>query len=102
MNNLLNLSLMLLFTLPLTAQSSNKQLAFKSELSQGVFKFKNEIINYGTINQNSDGKRFFTFKNIGTTPIIISKIKSSCGCTVPKASKKPIMPRESTDIIGSA
>ena len=62
----------------LTAQNE-KALALNSTNNSGVFEFVSETIDYGTINQNTDGKRSFTFKNTGNTPIIITKVKGSCG-----------------------
>ncbi len=63
-----------------------------ADLKVGVFEFETETIDYGTINKNDDGNRIFVFTNKGNAPIIISKIKSSCGCTVPTYSKIPILP----------
>ena len=64
----------------------------------GVFEFETEIIDYGAIAQNSDGNRAFVFKNIGNAPIIISEVKTSCGCTIPSKPTKPIMPGETGEI----
>ena len=55
-------------------------------------------MNYGTIEQNSNGKRSFVFTNNGKTPITISKIKVSCGCTVATKPEKPILPGETAKI----
>ena len=54
--------------------------------------FESETIDYGTIEKGADGIRVFKFKNTGDAPLIISKVKSSCGCTVPKKPEEPIMP----------
>lgn len=64
----------------------------------GVLTFDTEIIDYGTITQNANGKRTFTFKNTGEAPIFISKVTTSCGCTVPSYPKTPIMPGEMASI----
>nr|MDP6908462.1 DUF1573 domain-containing protein [Flavobacteriales bacterium] len=37
-------------------------------------------------------KTEFVFTNSGTEPLIISKAKGSCGCTVPEWPKEPIAP----------
>lgn len=63
-----------------------------------VFEFENEVIDYGEIAANSDGNRVFKFKNIGKSPLIISQVKGSCGCTVPTKPEKPIMPGETGEI----
>ena len=47
---------------------------------------------YGEIEQGGNGKTEFTFTNTGTEPLIISKAKGSCGCTVPTWPKEPIAP----------
>ncbi|MCY1230170.1 hypothetical protein D3C87_269130 [compost metagenome] len=55
--------------------------------------FKEETIDYGTVTKGEDsGLRVFEFKNIGDSPLVISDVKSSCGCTVPTKPKEPIMP----------
>ena len=59
-----------------------------------IFEFEEEIIDYGDIAFNSDGNRVFKFTNIGKTPLIISQVKGSCGCTVPTKPEEPIMPGE--------
>ncbi|MDG1227972.1 MAG: DUF1573 domain-containing protein [Polaribacter sp.] len=62
------------------------------------FKFEKETINYGKIEKDSNGERVFIFTNVGDEPIVIQRIQSSCGCTVPKKPEKPIMPGEKGEI----
>lgn len=50
------------------------------------------IHDYGTITQGANGACEFIVTNSGTEPLIISRCKGSCGCTVPKCDKDPIMP----------
>jgi len=66
--------------------------------NSGIFNFKTEIIDYGTINKNTDGNRSFTFKNTGDSPIIITSVKGSCGCTIATKPSKPILPNETAKI----
>lgn len=47
---------------------------------------------YGEVEQGGDGTTEFVFTNTGTEPLIISKAKGSCGCTVPEWPKEPIAP----------
>jgi hypothetical protein len=56
--------------------------------------FENETIDYGTIQQNADGKREFVLTNNGTQPLVIESTQGSCGCTVPTKPEKPIQPGE--------
>lgn len=98
MKQVLKLSIVLLFTISLSAQKSEGKLMATNISKAGIFKFKTELIDYGTIVKNTDGNRTFSFKNEGRTPILISKIKSSCGCTVASKPQKPIMPGETASI----
>jgi len=60
--------------------------------------FKATTIDYGTIEKGADGVRTFEFTNTGDAPLIISKVNSSCGCTVPKKPDGPVMPGETGEI----
>lgn len=81
-------------------------ILFFGLLSMGLFaqnkvakiEFKTDTIDYGTIEKGADGLRTFEFTNTGDAPLIISDVKSSCGCTVPKWTKEPIMPGQSGEI----
>jgi hypothetical protein len=53
---------------------------------------------YGTIPQNGDGTVEFKFTNTGAEPLILSNVRSSCGCTVPKWPREPINAGESAVI----
>jgi len=53
---------------------------------------------YGEIEQGGDGATEFVFTNTGTEPLIISKAKGSCGCTVPEWPKEPIAPGAKSSI----
>ncbi|NMH88582.1 DUF1573 domain-containing protein [Flavivirga algicola] len=61
-------------------------------------KFESETIDYGTIDKGSNGVRVFKFTNTGDAPLIISKVSSSCGCTIPKKPKDPILPGKTGEI----
>lgn len=63
-----------------------------------VFEFETDVIDYGKIELNADGVRVFKFKNVGKTPLVISRVQSSCGCTVPKKPTEPIMPGKKGEI----
>ena len=60
--------------------------------------FKTDVIDYGTIEKGSNGVRVFEFTNTGDAPLIISNVKSTCGCTIPKKPDGPIMPGENGEI----
>ena len=79
------------FLIILSATISNAQ---EAQDLKPEFKFKTETINYGKIISGADGVRVFEFTNIGKSPLIISRVQASCGCTVPKKPNHPIMPGE--------
>ncbi|MBU2994987.1 DUF1573 domain-containing protein [Cellulophaga baltica] len=54
--------------------------------------FKSDTVDYGVIEKGDDGVRVFKFTNTGDAPLIISKVSSSCGCTIPKKPTDPILP----------
>jgi hypothetical protein len=82
----------------LHAQEANPNAA-EMTFDESVVNDKGQVVhNYGTIAQNSDGTCEFTFKNTGKEPLVLSKVRSSCGCTVPTWPRKPIMPGEEETI----
>src|SRR5690606_8537676 len=60
--------------------------------------FKTDVIDYGTIEKGADGIRVFEFTNTGNVPLIITRVTSTCGCTVPKKPEGPILPGQSGEI----
>ncbi|WP_194765801.1 DUF1573 domain-containing protein [Tamlana sp. I1] len=66
--------------------------------AQAKIDFESETIDYGTIEKGSNGVRVFKFTNTGDEPLIISKVSSSCGCTIPKKPKDPILPGKTGEI----
>lgn len=50
---------------------------------------------FGKISAGEKVGTIFTFANTGDGDLIITSASTSCGCTVPKYSKKPIAPGES-------
>jgi hypothetical protein len=69
-------------------------VGYATAAAQAKFKFDTETIDYGTIQKGSDGVRVFEFTNIGNEPLVITDVKSSCGCTVPEKPKNAIAPGE--------
>lgn len=74
----------LLIGFTLVALTANAQVA--------KIEFKKDTIDYGIIKKGTDGVRVFTFTNTGDTPLVITGVRSSCGCTVPQKPKDPIQP----------
>lgn len=69
-------------------------ISFLNAQQKGAFiSFEKETHDFGKIKE-SDGKveYKFEFTNTGNSPLIINKVKASCGCTSPTWTEKPIMP----------
>jgi hypothetical protein len=66
----------------------------QSNSSKAEFKFDTESHDFGKIPQGKPVSYEFSFTNVGSEPIIISAINSSCGCSVAEFSKTPVAPGE--------
>jgi hypothetical protein len=53
---------------------------------------------YGSVVYDADGTYKFVFTNNAKKPLVITNVKSSCGCTVPSWPKEPIQPGEKGSI----
>ena len=73
-------------------------LSVSAQEKTAKIEFKSETIDYGEIAKGSDGVRVFEFVNMGEAPLVISDVKSSCGCTIPKKPDAPILPGETGEI----
>jgi hypothetical protein len=76
---------------PIAASTTDKT-------AKAGMKFETDVVDYGTIKQNSDRVRHFAFTNTGSEPLIIKNAQGSCGCTVPTYPKEPIMPGQKASI----
>ncbi len=85
------LIIVLAFSLTCKAQTATTETA-------PVITFVKTVHDYGTIKKGSDGSYDFVFTNTGKEPLMLSKPRSNCGCTVPDWPKEPIMPGQSNKI----
>jgi len=60
---------------------------------KAVISFDQKTHDFGKVNEE-DGKitYVFDFINRGVTPLVVSKVQASCGCTTPTWTKEPIEP----------
>ncbi len=72
--------------------------AVEEALPDSKMVFESLKVDYGTQVQNADPIRKFPFTNEGTEPLVIQGAKGSCGCTVPRYPREPILPGESAEI----
>lgn len=71
---------------------------FLSAQNEPVMTFEKTVHNFGDIKKGHPVAYEFVFTNTGRQPIFLSKPRSSCGCTVPTYSEKPIMPGQKSSI----
>lgn len=63
-----------------------------------VIEFDKKEHDFGEIESKTAVETTFSYKNTGDAPLVITDIKSSCGCTVPQDwSRAPLAPGESGD-----
>lgn len=64
-----------------------------------IISFAEEKHSFGEVDEGPKVSYEFTFTNTGTEPLILSKVKASCGCTTPSWPKDPILPGEEGTIM---
>ena len=64
-------------------------------------KFKQEKHDFGTIAEGTIATYSFVFTNTGKTPVVISNVKPSCGCTTPDWTREPVMPGKTGKVTAS-
>ena len=82
------------------AKASREPVAPPAEPAKKSAKitFANPTYDFGMIAVGDKVEHTFKFTNTGAVPLIITDASSTCGCTIPKAPKDPIMPSASGDI----
>ena len=75
-----------------------KSLRNSSDTGTAVLSFNEYEHDFGKVAEGEKVGYIFTFKNTGTADLVITSATTSCGCTVPKYSTKPISPGESGNL----
>ena len=77
-----------------TAVNSSEESVFGPSIEFEMLKH-----DFGALQQGGDGTVNFIFTNTGTEPLILSNVRSSCGCTVPEWPREPINAGQSAAIL---
>ncbi len=85
--------LILLFTLILGIS-----VAVNAQSKPAEFKFEKETHDFGKIAMNKAATFEFKYTNVGDQPLIITKVETTCGCTVPEYTQIPVKKGESGTI----
>ena len=87
MKKILFLFVAMLLVVSVQAQEKRAEITFDSD-----------VVDYGEIEFGTDGVRKFTFTNTGNDVLIVARVYSTCGCTIPKKPENPIQPGEKGEI----
>ena len=75
---------------PTKAVTPAEEPQVKPEGPLPVFEWESMEHDFGTINEGDVKEYTYKFKNTGEAPLIIEKVRPSCGCTAPDWTKTPI------------
>lgn len=78
-------------------QSDNVAAAAERDANSGklpAIEFNETEHDFGTIPNGIPVTTVFTYKNTGSSPLVVSDVKSTCGCTVPSDYTREVMPGE--------
>lgn len=64
------------------------------EAAKTTVSWAEEEYNYGTVASGAKVTHRFRFNNSGSEPLVLTRVKASCGCTTPSYSTEPIAPGE--------
>jgi len=88
---LLAIALMFGMSTGLTAQES---VIPNPDPNAPDMKFETEVIDFGSVDYDSNGIREFKFTNVGKTPLTITAVTAECGCTATTIDGKQGWPTE--------
>lgn len=71
-------------------QNPNTADGTTKDVKLPVIQFDKEFHDFGRVIQGEQVSFGFKFKNTGESDLIISRVSSSCGCTVPSYPDKPV------------
>lgn len=75
------------------AQSEEQALQSTAQIT-----FEESLFEFGDIQQGDRVEHVFKYTNNGSEPLILSSVKTTCGCTAPDWSREPLAPGESTTL----
>ena len=85
------LFLLAFFSVPLLDAQVPATLSTDSLPAAGIM-VDSSFFDFGTVKQGAVVKHVFRFTNTGSSPLFISTVKTTCGCTVPDWPKDSVPP----------
>ena len=89
--------IILLSIIILSCQGKQKKAEESAEPTTSI-EIENNNYSFGTIKELDSIEHSYVIKNIGKNPLVIKRIETTCGCTVPEWSKVPVKPNDKTTI----
>lgn len=82
---------------PNYAASDSDSVVVSAE-GKGEIDFDNPSFDFGKVKEGEVVEHEFTFVNSGESPVIISRVTASCGCTTPSYTNTPVLPGKSGNV----
>lgn len=77
---------------------SSVSLAQEANVPGPVITFEESEFNFQDIHQGDKVEHIFNFENTGDSPLIITNIQTTCGCTATNWDREPILPGTKSSI----
>jgi len=94
---ILSISVIFMAFIYVNAQNPNNELDLANPNASEIT-FDSDNHDFGNIKKMINASYEFKFKNTGKSPLILSGVNPSCGCTTPTWPKEPILPGKSASI----
>lgn len=74
--------------------SCSRAKYLQKHATKAHIEFNTGVHDFGKVIFGEPAKFDFVFKNTGVDTLLITEVQSTCGCTIPKWSNKPVAPGE--------
>lgn len=89
----------ILFLLAFVMVSTAVMAQSTTKVNGAVITFKKKTHDFGDITEGDRVEHTYKFTNTGNEPLILTDVQVTCGCTVPKWPRNPIMPGQEGEIL---
>ncbi len=72
--------------------------AATNNAANGKIEFAESAFDFGQVAEGQIVEHTYAFTNTGTSPVILSRVSASCGCTTPSYTQTPILPGKTGEI----
>ncbi|MFD1768170.1 DUF1573 domain-containing protein [Sphingobacterium suaedae] len=80
------------------ATNDSSAVATKDSSHLGKIEFAETAFDFGQVNEGDIVEHVYTFENTGKSPVILSQVSASCGCTTPSYTQTPVLPGKTGEI----